>query len=62
MVRETDGLPPKAKSYYMCLKCKYVFNISDEYFGELNLIMCPRCGAPTIIKLRPRTRKFVLGV
>ncbi len=62
MVKETDGIPLSARSKYMCLRCGHVFEISMELFSEINLIMCPRCGWPTAIKLRPRTRKIVYGV
>ncbi len=62
MVRETENLPPRAKSRYMCLRCKHVFNLSEEYFTDYNIVMCPRCGSTTVIKLRPVTRKIVLGV
>lgn len=62
MVKETENLPPKARSTYMCLGCKHVFSIAEEYFADYNIIMCPRCGSTTVIKLRPRTRKIIIGV
>lgn len=62
MVKEPDNLPPKAKSKYMCLNCKHVFTLYEEYLADYNLVMCPRCGSTTLIKLRPKTRKIVIGV
>ncbi|MCD6491114.1 MAG: DNA-directed RNA polymerase subunit P [Candidatus Njordarchaeales archaeon] len=62
MVRETRNIPKKARSKYMCLKCGHVFELSEELLSEMDLVMCPRCGWPTVIKLKQKTRKIIIGV
>ncbi|MGQ4892835.1 MAG: DNA-directed RNA polymerase subunit P [Candidatus Njordarchaeia archaeon] len=62
MVRETENLPHDAKSRYMCLRCGSIFEISEIMLGENDLPMCPICGNVILMKVRPKTRKIILGV
>ncbi len=62
MVKETENLPHGAKSRYMCEKCGAVFEISEIFMSENDLPMCPICGHVILVKVRPKTRKIILGV
>ena len=62
MVRESDNIPRDARSKYMCLRCGAVFEISEIMLGESDIPMCPVCGNVILTKVRPKTRKIILGI